>query len=79
MAQMYTLHDTPFFAVRARIHFPKSHAAPESVAIIAALETFRQRIKKSGIASAQNNVIGNKGALQLRNGIFHLAHPVLLA
>ena len=41
-SEMYTLHNAPFFAARARIYFPKSRTAPESVAIIAALETFRQ-------------------------------------
>ena len=49
-----------------------------SQAIIAALEAFGQHIEKSGVASAQNNMVGNKRALQLRNGVFHLAHPVLL-
>ena len=60
---MYTLHDAPFFAVRARIHFPKSRAAPESVAIIAALDAFGQHIEKSGVSPTQNNMIGDKRAL----------------
>lgn len=54
------LKDPPFWPPCARVDLPQTCSAQERVAIMPALDAFRQLIQFLGVATAQHDVIGDE-------------------
>jgi len=73
------LRDTPFFLAGPPFHFPKPHAAEERIFVFSLFDPLRKLIEAVHKSAAEDDVISDKGKLQLCDGEDHFAFPFLLA
>src|SRR5437868_13383262 len=61
------------------IYFPPPESTEICVTIIARPHSLRQAIHLLHVAASEHDNVGNKGKLQLRNGVAHFLAPGLFA
>src|SRR5438874_3071 len=73
------LKDLPFGPARPRVDLPQADSTQKRVAIMPALDSFREFVQFFGVAAAQHDVVGNQRFLQLHERVLDVPLPGFLA
>src|SRR5438046_8539668 len=72
------LKDLPFGPARPRVDLPKADSTQKRVAIMPALDSFREFVQFFGVTAAQHDVIGDQRFFQLHERVPDVALPGFL-